>query len=192
VCLQPRSSDAFTAFRTSCAGTQFESAPGRKLGGDPQGRWCKSNGRLTHNSVTAFGRDEVVTGIGQTGVVGVIRGQRGAGKSIGLRADMDALPILEANDRNAPSSFIATGKTATFVARTGISGRPSWPTHTDEVFGTHTSRGALRATACALLAGAGKGRPFWLRPGAGLATAIVCLRRGDLRHVGRRSGHRGR
>ena len=28
----------------------------------------------------------------------MIRGQRGAGKSIGLRADMDALPILEAND----------------------------------------------------------------------------------------------
>jgi hippurate hydrolase len=46
----------------------------------------------------AFGCDEVATGIGQTGVVGVIRGHRGAGKSIGLRADMDALPILEAND----------------------------------------------------------------------------------------------
>src|SRR4051794_2613114 len=39
----------------------------------------------------AFGCDEVVTGIGKTGVVGVIRGKRqGAGKVIGLRADMDA------------------------------------------------------------------------------------------------------
>ena len=46
----------------------------------------------------AFGCDEVVTGIGRTGVVGVIRGQRGAGKAIGLRADVDALPILETND----------------------------------------------------------------------------------------------
>jgi amidohydrolase len=41
-----------------------------------------------------FGVDEVVTGIGRTGVVGVIRG-RGPGRVIGLRADMDALPITE-------------------------------------------------------------------------------------------------
>jgi len=47
----------------------------------------------------AFGCDEVVTGIGRTGVVGVIRGRKGSkGKTIGLRADMDALPIEEAND----------------------------------------------------------------------------------------------
>jgi amidohydrolase len=47
----------------------------------------------------SFGCDEVVTGIGRTGVVGVIRGSRGAGgRVIGLRADMDALPIQEAND----------------------------------------------------------------------------------------------
>jgi hippurate hydrolase len=45
----------------------------------------------------AFGCDEVVTGIGRTGVVGVIRGAKGAdgGKVIGLRADMDALPMDE-------------------------------------------------------------------------------------------------
>jgi amidohydrolase len=44
----------------------------------------------------AFGCDEIVTGIGRTGVVGVIRGKKGAGeKVIGLRADMDALPITE-------------------------------------------------------------------------------------------------
>ena len=42
----------------------------------------------------AFGCDEVVTGIGRTGVVGVIRGKT-AGPAIGLRADMDALPIFE-------------------------------------------------------------------------------------------------
>src|SRR2546430_7742789 len=47
----------------------------------------------------SFGCDEVVTGIGRTGVVGVIRGSRGTGnRVIGLRADMDALPIEEAND----------------------------------------------------------------------------------------------
>ena len=45
-----------------------------------------------------FGCDEVVTGIGQTGVVGVIRGRNPGRKTIGLRADMDALPIEEAGD----------------------------------------------------------------------------------------------
>jgi len=43
-----------------------------------------------------FGCDEVVEGIGRTGVVGVIKGKTTAsGKIIGLRADMDALPIDE-------------------------------------------------------------------------------------------------
>ena len=41
-----------------------------------------------------FGCDQVVPGIGRTGVVGLIRGNR-PGPTIGLRADMDALPILE-------------------------------------------------------------------------------------------------
>lgn len=38
---------------------------------------------------------EVHTGIGTTGVVGVLHGSRGTGPTIGLRADMDALPIPE-------------------------------------------------------------------------------------------------
>jgi amidohydrolase len=54
----------------------------------------------------AFGVDAVVTGIGRTGVVAVIRGSRGPGRTIGLRADMDALPIEEATGR-AWSSTVA-------------------------------------------------------------------------------------
>ena len=43
-----------------------------------------------------FGCDEVVTGIGRTGVVGIIKGKSNkSGRTIGLRADMDALPIHE-------------------------------------------------------------------------------------------------
>ncbi len=45
----------------------------------------------------SFGCDEVVEGIGRTGVVGVIKGRTDkSGRVIGLRADMDALPIREA------------------------------------------------------------------------------------------------
>src|SRR5471030_892242 len=51
------------------------------------------------DKLKSFGCDEVVAGIGRTGVVGVIRGRKsGSGKAIGLRADMDALPIEEATD----------------------------------------------------------------------------------------------
>jgi amidohydrolase len=42
-----------------------------------------------------FGVDEIVEGVGQTGVVGVIRGKGAGTRTIGLRADMDALPIHE-------------------------------------------------------------------------------------------------
>jgi amidohydrolase len=51
---------------------------------------------LVAERLSAMGVDEVVTGIGKTGVVGVIRGAATAsGRVIGLRADMDALPMQE-------------------------------------------------------------------------------------------------
>ena len=53
--------------------------------------------QVVADKLTAFGCDEVATGIGRTGVVGVIKGKSDtAGRVIGLRADMDALPIHEA------------------------------------------------------------------------------------------------
>jgi len=41
---------------------------------------------------------EVHRGMGKTGVVGILRGTGDGGKAIGLRADMDALPIHELNE----------------------------------------------------------------------------------------------
>jgi amidohydrolase len=59
-----------------------------------------------------FGCDEVATGLGRTGVVGVIRGRKPSGngdiRGIGLRADMDALPIEEAT--NLPYASKTPGK----------------------------------------------------------------------------------
>jgi len=47
-----------------------------------------------------FGCDEVVTGLGRTGVVGIINGRSNtSGRTVGLRADMDALPITEATGK---------------------------------------------------------------------------------------------
>src|ERR1700735_3075406 len=63
------------------------------------------------DKLKAFGCDEVVTGIGRTGVVGVIRGRKqpaAGGRVIGLRADMDALPIAE--QTNLPYRSTVPGK----------------------------------------------------------------------------------
>ncbi|UFZ06083.1 M20 family metallopeptidase [Bradyrhizobium ontarionense] len=58
--------------------------------------------------LTSFGVDEVVTGIGRTGVVGVIHGREPSKRVIGLRADMDALPLQETRD--VPHKSIIPGK----------------------------------------------------------------------------------
>jgi metal-dependent amidase/aminoacylase/carboxypeptidase family protein len=61
------------------------------------------------DKLKAFGCDEIVPGIGKTGVVGVINGRKTAsGKVVGLRADMDALPIQEMT--GVPYASKAPGK----------------------------------------------------------------------------------
>ena len=65
--------------------------------------------KFVADRLRAFGCDEVKTEIGRTGVVGVIRGAKGASpRSIGLRADMDALPIEE--QTNLPYRSKTPGK----------------------------------------------------------------------------------
>ncbi|MCZ8185920.1 MAG: M20 family metallopeptidase [Beijerinckiaceae bacterium] len=64
---------------------------------------------IVAEKLRAFGCDEVVEGIGQTGVVGVIHGRKGKpGRVVGLRADMDALPIEE--ETNLPHRSTVPGK----------------------------------------------------------------------------------
>jgi hippurate hydrolase len=64
---------------------------------------------IVAEKLKSFGCDEVVTGLGRTGVVGVIKGRtNNSGRVIGLRADMDALPIEEAT--NVPHTSKVPGK----------------------------------------------------------------------------------
>jgi len=64
---------------------------------------------IVADKLREFGCDEVVTGIGRTGVVGVIKGKnQDSLKVIGLRADMDALPITEATGLSYASQNTGT------------------------------------------------------------------------------------
>ena len=64
---------------------------------------------LVADKLREFGCDEVVTGFGGTGVVGVIKGKgKSSGRTIGFRADMGALPIEEAT--GLPHASIVPGK----------------------------------------------------------------------------------
>ncbi len=51
---------------------------------------------LVESKLREFGVDEIVPGVGKSGIVGLIRGKSNtSGKTVGLRADMDALPMSE-------------------------------------------------------------------------------------------------
>jgi len=57
--------------------------------------------RTIAERLRAIGFDEVTEGVGQTGVVGLLRGRAddsGAGRTLLVRADIDALPVSESNE----------------------------------------------------------------------------------------------
>ncbi|MGY3372084.1 amidohydrolase [Bradyrhizobium sp. GM2.4] len=55
--------------------------------------------RFVTEKLASFGINHIETGIAETGIVALIQGEGGDGPTIGLRADMDALPILEASNK---------------------------------------------------------------------------------------------
>ncbi len=59
--------------------------------------------KIVAEQLRSYGVDEVHEGIGVTGVVGILRGTGQGNRCVGLRADMDALPILEDSGLNYAS-----------------------------------------------------------------------------------------
>lgn len=81
---------------------------------------------------------EVETGIGGTGVVGTIRGSEPSGRTIGLRADLDALPIFETTDvpyvSKIPGKMHACGHDGHTATLLGVA--KALNKHKDELHGT--------------------------------------------------------
>ena len=65
---------------------------------------CVNTAAFIADRLTEMGVDEIHTGIARTGLVAIINGQ-GDGPTIGLRADMDALPILETTGADYTSTI---------------------------------------------------------------------------------------
>ena len=81
---------------------------------------------IVTSALRSFGIDEIHTGLGKTGVVGILRGRPGS-KMLGLRADMDALPMTELNAFEHKSQYAGKmhacghdGHTATLLAAAKI------------------------------------------------------------------------
>lgn len=55
--------------------------------------------RFVTEKLASFGINHIETGLAETGIVALIQGEGGDGPTIGLRADMDALPIVEASGK---------------------------------------------------------------------------------------------
>lgn len=81
----------------------------RQLHGEPEiGFDLPLTSAFIAERLEQFGCDEVVRGFGRSGVVAVVRGRLGDGPAVGLRADMDALPVVE--ETAAPYASKAEGR----------------------------------------------------------------------------------
>ncbi|PSH60954.1 M20 aminoacylase family protein [Phyllobacterium sophorae] len=63
------------------------------------GYQLQNTARFVAEKLGSFGINHIETGIAETGIVAMIHGEGGTGPTIGLRADMDALPILEKSNK---------------------------------------------------------------------------------------------
>ena len=84
------------AILNSIAGFENDMAKWRRhLHQNPElGRDCYKTAKYIQERLKEFGITEIHTGYASTGIVAIIEG-KASGRTIGLRADMDALPIKE-------------------------------------------------------------------------------------------------
>ncbi|TCN17967.1 M20 aminoacylase family protein [Sinorhizobium americanum] len=86
--------DIFRALQ--CEATEWR----RYLHQNPElGYQLHNTARFVAEKLGSFGINHIETGIAETGIIAIIQGKGGSGPTIGLRADMDALPILEASNK---------------------------------------------------------------------------------------------
>ncbi|CAH2394349.1 M20 aminoacylase family protein [Mesorhizobium ventifaucium] len=72
----------------------------RHLHRNPElGYRLENTSKFVREKLASFGINRIETGIAETGIVAMIKGEGGDGPTIGLRADMDALPIVEASGK---------------------------------------------------------------------------------------------
>ncbi len=118
----------------------------------------------------SLGFDEVRTDVAHTGVVGVLRGGR-PGPVVGLRADMDALPVTELAD----VPFASTVTTEYNGQQVGVMHACGHDVHTAALMGTASvlaeMRGDLAGTVMFLFQPAEEGAPSGEEGGAELMIA---------------------
>ena len=118
----------------------------------------------------SLGFDEVRTDVAHTGVVGVLRGGR-PGPVVGLRADMDALPVTELAD----VPFASTATTEYNGREVGVMHACGHDVHTAALMGTASVLAGMRAdlagTVVFLFQPAEEGAPLGEEGGAELMIA---------------------